>query len=78
MSGESGDQTIRDPRDARIQKLEERMNDMVHAADLRELAEDWRWEHAQKAGQQGAVQVAEAFERCADDLEELIEGGYDD
>ena len=65
--------TPRTPEEARIQKLEERMEDMVDVRDLRELVESWRYENAVPAGQQGAYQVADAFEKCADEVEELLE-----
>lgn len=44
----------------------------VSVNDLQELVDSWRYENAQPARQQGAYQVAEAFEKCADELEELI------
>lgn len=46
---------------------------MIEAPKLRELIEEWRWENAQPAGQQGAYQVAEAFEKCANQLEALLD-----
>lgn len=41
--------------------------------DVRELAERWRYEDEQAAGSGGYKTVAEAYEQCADELEELIE-----
>jgi len=72
------DDETRDPRDARIQKLEHRMNDMVHAAELRELIEQWRYDCEQRAGMARKQEVAEAFEQCADELEAVIEGEHDE
>lgn len=60
------------PEEARIRKLEERMADMVHAADLWELVEQFRErarfaEHA--ADNETAADIAR---QNADELEELI------
>lgn len=51
----------------RLQKLEERMVDMVHVAELHELIEEWRG----CSPLNGREEMA--FHKCADDLEELIE-----
>lgn len=57
----SASEQVRDPTEVRLQKLEERMVDMVHVAKLRELVEKWR-EHG-----------GPADKACADELEEIIE-----
>jgi hypothetical protein len=64
---------MRTPEEARIQKLEERMGDMVHAAELHELADKWRYGDAQAAGQSGQHVAADAIEECADELEEFVD-----
>lgn len=64
---------MRTPEEARIQKLEERMNDMVHVAELRELIDEWRYGNELPAGSAGETGVAKAFEQCANDLEGVIE-----
>jgi len=40
---------------------------------LRELVDQWRYEREQQAGSAGYVEVAKAYEECADELEELID-----
>lgn len=66
----NNDRVSRTPEEARIQKLEERMNDMVHVTQLRKLIEGWRNETEDvPRGYAGGM------ERCADDLEELIDDG---
>lgn len=42
---------------------------------LRELVEEWRYEYEQPAGSTGRLEVAQAFEKCADELEEVLEDG---
>jgi len=56
----------RDPRDARIQKLEERMNDMIHKAELRELIE--KWEQTDWETQEANLMARE----CATDVREVL------
>jgi len=65
----------RDPRDARIQKLEERQNDMIHKAELRELIDQWRSYARQYGSHQRDTFNArcETYDTCADELEELLE-----
>jgi len=41
--------------------------------ELRALVGEWRYEHELPAGQQGANQVADAFKKCADELEALLD-----
>ena len=39
---------------------------------LRELVDEWRYKYAQAAGSNGYLREAQAFEKCADDLEEAL------
>jgi len=61
------DNDCRDPKDARIRKLEARQKDMIHKADLRELIEQWRT-HTYKD-----EEFYRGMEACADDLERVVE-----
>lgn len=41
--------------------------------EIQELLDRWRFEYAQAAGSGGYHQTARAFEKCADELEEIVE-----
>jgi len=62
---------MRDPEEARIQKLEERIDDMVDVRELRRLISRWR-SRAEVFGEDDRVAERTAI-LCADELEELID-----
>jgi hypothetical protein len=61
----------RSPEKARIKKLEERMNDMIHLADLQVLVDNWR--HNSERRSSSSVDT-DTLDQCADELEALIDG----
>lgn len=62
---------LHDPENGELKHIE--AVDAIPAPMLAELADEWTYGSAQAAGQQGAYQVAEAFERCARELREAID-----
>jgi hypothetical protein len=67
------DNDCRDPRDARIQKLEERQSDMIHKAELRELIKEWEEFADVVAATNYSEGVNDGVESCAERLREVIE-----
>ena len=45
----------------------------VPVDELTELVEEWRHEYEMPAGTGGHLEVAKAFEKCGNELEELVE-----
>jgi len=41
--------------------------------ELKELVDEWRYGYEMAAGTEGHLEVAKAFEKCGNELEELVE-----
>lgn len=58
---------LRDREDARYYLTAE-----IDKGELLQLVGEWRYDRAQRAGSAGYDKAAEAYEECANELEELI------